>query len=117
MFSSAMHQVDHVIAVKHGGTTRLDNLALSCVLCNLRKGSNIASLDPDSKLLTPLFNPRTDSWVNHFQIDGISIVGTSPEGRVTIELLGLNTFERRLEREAILALGIFDDLIKTRRPK
>lgn len=30
----ASHEVDHIIAQKHGGLTKADNLALSCVLCN-----------------------------------------------------------------------------------
>ena len=28
------HQVDHIIAQKHGGLSSPDNLALSCALCN-----------------------------------------------------------------------------------
>jgi HNH endonuclease len=28
------HQPDHIIAEKHGGPTREDNLAWSCFLCN-----------------------------------------------------------------------------------
>ena len=28
------HEVDHIIALKHGGQTRADNLALSCLSCN-----------------------------------------------------------------------------------
>jgi 5-methylcytosine-specific restriction endonuclease McrA len=28
------HQVDHIVALKHGGRTEADNLALSCALCN-----------------------------------------------------------------------------------
>jgi hypothetical protein len=42
----ASHQIDHVIAEKHGGPTSLENLALSCMLCNLRKGSDLSSIDP-----------------------------------------------------------------------
>jgi len=30
----ANHEIDHIIAQKHGGPTEADNLALSCVLCN-----------------------------------------------------------------------------------
>ncbi len=37
--SFAPHQVDHVIAEKHGGLTDANNLALSCVLCNMCKGA------------------------------------------------------------------------------
>ena len=66
--AASRHQVDHVIAEKHGGQTTLDNLALSCTVCNRRKGSDIGSLDPDSGTLIPLFNPRTQQWSDHFQI-------------------------------------------------
>ncbi|MGB7520356.1 MAG: HNH endonuclease signature motif containing protein, partial [Spirulinaceae cyanobacterium] len=30
----ASHEVDHIIAEKHGGLTEIENLALSCSLCN-----------------------------------------------------------------------------------
>jgi 5-methylcytosine-specific restriction endonuclease McrA len=30
--AASTHQVDHVIAEKHGGQTSLDNLALSCMV-------------------------------------------------------------------------------------
>lgn len=32
--TASTHQVDHVIAEKHGGKTTLENLALSCTVCN-----------------------------------------------------------------------------------
>jgi 5-methylcytosine-specific restriction endonuclease McrA len=71
-FSS--HQVDHIIAEKHGGLTESENLALSCSLCNKHKGSDIASIDPETKNITPLFNPRHDSWHDHFELqDGMLI--------------------------------------------
>ncbi len=28
------HEIDHIIAEKHGGLTEAENLALSCTLCN-----------------------------------------------------------------------------------
>jgi 5-methylcytosine-specific restriction endonuclease McrA len=31
-FTASMHQVDHVIAEKHGGQTVIENLALSCTV-------------------------------------------------------------------------------------
>ena len=55
-FTLAEHEIDHVIAVKHGGETADHNLALCCTICNRFKGSDIASLDPESGQLTPLFN-------------------------------------------------------------
>ena len=53
----APHWVDHIVAEKHGGRTEEDNLALSCVVCNQRKGSDLTSIDPESGQITPLFHP------------------------------------------------------------
>ena len=64
------HEPDHIIAEKHGGTNTLENLALACFDCNRFKGSNIASLDPEGGELTPLFNPRTQKWSEHFEVRG-----------------------------------------------
>src|ERR1044072_3449728 len=64
------HQPDHLIALKHGGVTALANLALACVDCNRFKGSDIASIDPVTGELVPLFNPRTQYWYDHFDLRG-----------------------------------------------
>ncbi|WP_217355187.1 HNH endonuclease [Aphanizomenon sp. UHCC 0183] len=36
-FSIYTHEIDHIIAVKHGGQTLSENLALSCLPCNHSK--------------------------------------------------------------------------------
>jgi hypothetical protein len=99
---ASVHQVDHVIAEKHGGQTSLDNLALSCMVCNRRKGSDIGSIDPETGNLVPLFNPRTQRWADHFTLDGAHIVGLTAVGRTTVAFLQLNAFERLTERAALL---------------
>lgn len=101
--SYAPHQIDHVIAEKHGGTTILSNLALSCVLCNRRKGSDISSVDPETRQVAPLYNPRTELWSHHFSLEGLRVVGKTPEGRATVALLQLNRVKRQLERQALMA--------------
>lgn len=103
----ATHQSDHVIAEKHGGPTASENLALSCILCNLRKGSDLSSVDPVSGAVVPLFNPRTQIWSKHFRIDDVRIVGQTPEGRTTVELLQLNSYERLSERRELNESGRF----------
>ena len=40
------HEIDHIIAEKHGGLTEAENLALSCMICNKHKGSDLTSIDP-----------------------------------------------------------------------
>lgn len=104
----AGHQIDHVIADKHGGPTSLENLALSCILCNVRKGSDLSSIDPETGKVTPLFNPRTQNWPDHFLISEESIVGVSPEGRTTVQLLQLNANRRLAERRDLQRTGRFE---------
>jgi hypothetical protein len=88
----ASHQVDHVIAEKHGGETIDKNLALSCSLCNQAKGSDIASIDPETGDTVRLYNPRQDIWQEHFYLDSESSViqPLSAIGRVTVNLLRMN---------------------------
>jgi 5-methylcytosine-specific restriction endonuclease McrA len=92
------HEVDHVIAEKHGGATDTDNLALACWRCNRHKGSDLTSFDPQTRQLSSLFNPRMQVWTEHFAYKRERIIGLSPEGRTTINLLRLNSEERLIER-------------------
>lgn len=101
------HQADHVIAEKHQGETSLENLALSCTLCNRRKGSDIGSIDPVTGELTSLFNPRTQTWSDHFGLDGAQLIGLTAEGRTTITFLQLNAVERLIERVELIRAGLY----------
>jgi HNH endonuclease len=92
------HEVDHVIAEKHGGATDIDNLAFACWRCNRHKGSDLTSFDPETRQLSPLYNPRTQVWSEHFAYEGERITGLAPEGRTTVILLQLNSEERLIER-------------------
>lgn len=99
------HEVDHVVAEKHGGTTSLDNLALTCWRCNRHKGSDLGSIDPQTGTFSFLFHPRTQRWRTHFALDADLIVGLTPEGRTTVRLLQLNTVERIVERRQLVEQG------------
>ena len=92
------HQVDHIIAEKHGGLTAETNLALCCNLCNKYKGSDIAAVDEETDKIVQLFNPRIDNWTEHFLLDEGFLVGLSPKGRATIRLLRLNSSIRLEQR-------------------
>lgn len=99
------HEVDHIISIKHRGTTIVDNLCLSCFDCNRYKGSDIGSLDLETDTFTPLFNPRTMQWDTHLQLNNGVIVPLTSEGRVTVFLLRLNSSERLVRRQGLIALG------------
>jgi hypothetical protein len=101
----ASHWVDHIVAEKHGGETAEENLALACVLCNQRKGTDLASIDPQTGALAPLFHPRRDRWTDHFRLSGALVEPLTATGRVTVRLLQFNHADRVEERELLLRLG------------
>jgi HNH endonuclease len=99
------HEPDHIVAVKHGGATEAENLALACFACNRYKGSDLASLDPETGSLTALFNPRLDDWPTHFAIEGGVIIPRTPGARVTVALLRLNLPVHVEVRDALTSMG------------
>lgn len=99
------HDIDHIIAVQHGGATTAENLAFACVHCNRRKGPNIASIDLETEEVTPLFHPRKHIWDEHFELHSGHISPRTPIGRATVYLLSLNAAERIRVRENLIASG------------
>jgi hypothetical protein len=99
------HEPDHVIAAQHGGETTLENLAYACFQCNRFKGPNIASLDPATGALTPLFNPRIERWSHHFRLSEARIEPLTAVGRATTFLMRLNDPERVTIRANLIIRG------------
>jgi 5-methylcytosine-specific restriction endonuclease McrA len=90
---AALH-IEHIRPRKHGGTDDDANLCLACIDCNLHKGSNLTGIDPHSDVTTPLFHPRDQKWADHFEWNGIQIVGKTAIGRTTIRVLCMNSDEQ-----------------------
>lgn len=40
-------QLEHIISLKHGGKTALENLAYACPICNSGKGADIGTVLED----------------------------------------------------------------------
>ena len=93
--------IDHIIALQHGGTDDAANLALACHHCNLRKGTNLTGLDPETGALVALFHPRRDVWEAHFALRVALIVGLTPTGRTTSQVLDMNAADRVQLRRAL----------------
>lgn len=104
-FSIYTHEIDHIIAIKHGGETTADNLALSCLSCNRHKGSDFATIDQVTKEIVPLFNPRRQVWDEHFYIENAKIEGKTQIGQATARLLRFNVPNRVLERQVLMSQG------------
>jgi HNH endonuclease len=98
--------VDHIIALKHGGNDEFQNLCFACYKCNGYKGSNIATLDPQTSQPTLLFNPRTQEWNKHFQLLETGFIEPiTAEGRATVFLLRMNEANRVQQRIPLMTLG------------
>ena len=90
-----------MIAVKHGGRTVAENLALWRTVCNRFKGADIASIDSNTGRLTPLFHPRLDHWDDHCEFSNGEILGLTARGRATVRLLRMNRPTRIKERQLL----------------
>jgi 5-methylcytosine-specific restriction endonuclease McrA len=100
--------VDHIKpAKKHKGSDELYNLAWACFDCNTTKSGEIAGYDPVTNQLTPLYNPRTQNWDEHFKKEGATIVPVSAFGRVTVELLEMNDPAQIEFRTLLIQLGLW----------
>lgn len=106
-WTSLPFQVDHIIAEKHEGETSLDNLAYACLHCNSFKGPNIAGRDQESQTTVRLFNPRQDSWNDHFEWGDAALQGRTPIGRATIAVLRINLSYRVALRASLMEEGVF----------
>jgi hypothetical protein len=82
-------QIDHI---DPNGGGELENLCLACWNCNNHKRQAIFVPDPETGEDAPLFNPRTQSWEDHFEwVDNATrIHGLTPSGRATIIRLKIN---------------------------
>jgi len=90
------YHVDHIIPRKHDGGDEELNLAQACHKCNLNKGTNLSGIDPVTKRIVTLFNPRIQVWKSHFEIREAVVYGLTECGRATIRVLMMNN-ESRVE--------------------
>jgi hypothetical protein len=95
--------IDHIVSLKHGGLTIAKNLALACALCNLNKGSDIATFLTTSQVPTRFYNPQTDDWNAHFEVLSTGVLTPKTDiGEATIKILKLNHVDAIIERQEML---------------
>ena len=99
------HQVEHIISLKHGGSSEVENLALSCVFCNRNKGSDIGSVVANSTDFVRFYNPRTDIWSEHFRLSDVVIEPLTKIGEATVRILQINHEDKMLERVILGRFG------------
>lgn len=105
-FVPVAFHVEHIIPRQHGGTDVADNLSYSCSRCNWSKGPNLSGIDSDTGQIVTLFDPRRQSWTDHFAWSGATIVGLTPTGRATVQVLQMNAAPRLRLRTRLKARGL-----------
>jgi hypothetical protein len=108
-------EIDHVVATIHGGQTIAGNLCLSCLFCNRHKGPNLSGIDPRTRRLTRLFNPRRHVWRVHFRWASSRLIGLTAIGRTTIRVLAINDPLRAKLRGVLINEGCFPPRIAAER--
>ena len=100
-------EIDHLVPQSLGGPTEEDNLWLACSLCNTHKGNRVAALDPQTEDVVRLFNPRRQSWDEHFMWTsaGDHIIGKTAVGRATVIALNLNRSSLVVARRLWVEVG------------
>ena len=101
-----LHEIDHIIPRKHGGSSEAENLALACFTCNRHKGADLSGMDPSSGRRTGLFHPRQHRWSAHFVLQENRIAPRTAIGRATERVLQLNSPFQLERRELLLAAGL-----------
>lgn len=101
LLGDTFFEVEHIVPRSKGGFTIPQNLAFACRRCNLFKSDVVSKFDDRTAKCAPLFNPRTDDWSNHFRRsrDLLRIYGRTATGRVTVELLKMNTVAEQTTRQ------------------
>jgi hypothetical protein len=100
-------EMDHILPESLGGPTEEENLWLSCTLCNNYKGNRITTEDPLTGRSVRIFNPRSQSWNEHFAWTESEtlIIGLTDVGRATVVALNLNRASLVHSRKAWVAAG------------
>ena len=100
-------EIEHYIPESRGGTSDEENLWLACPMCNGHKADRIDAVDPETGTAVPIFNPRRESWDDHFEWieDGAVIRGTTPVGRATVVALQVNHGDMVAARRLWVAAG------------
>lgn len=85
-------EIEHIIPLAQGGTDDESNLWLACPICNRHKSDKTSARDPITNTIQLLFNPRTQTWDEHFRWseDGLRVIGSTAIGRATVEALHLS---------------------------
>jgi hypothetical protein len=100
-------EIEHIAPRATGGETVIENLCLSCPMCNRYKSDSSSAVDPMTATSVPLFHPQLQRWREHFawSEDGTEVIGLSAIGRATVAALHTNRLAMIRVRRMWVAMG------------
>lgn len=100
-------EIEHIYPIALGGLTEEENLWAACTTCNDIKNDRVTALDPETRIITSIFNPYTQTWAEHFSWSqsGTLVIGLTETGRATIAALNLNRPALVAAREQWVMVG------------
>lgn len=101
-------QIDHIIAENYGGQTAEGNLALACPHCNRFKARTLPESIRHPAKPCACFTPAGIYWEEHFQWEGARIVGRTPIGRASVQVLAMNADDLLLIRLELRKEGMIE---------
>lgn len=106
-YAPSAFECDHICPKNLGGATKYENLALACSHCNSHKASRSEAIDPITRQVVRLFNPRLDDWDEHLclNLETGEIAGLTPVGRATVAALQMNSDQPRKARGLLIQWG------------
>jgi hypothetical protein len=99
--------IEHIRSIKHGGENNIENLAYCCPDCNFYKGTDVGTFVGSEFNLVRFFNPRVDTWQEHFEIQEANIYGKSEIGIATAQIFKCNEIDRLIFRKQLAELGLY----------
>jgi 5-methylcytosine-specific restriction endonuclease McrA len=104
-------EIDHAVPREHGGGDELANLALACPHCNQHKRLRHDTFLDNYQDVVPLFNPRFDTWSDHFRREAGEIIAKTRVGQATVKIFRFNEPDRLILRQLLAQAGRYPDLL------
>ena len=79
------------------------------IYCNSYKGPNLSGVDPVTTEIVRLFHPRRDHWEENFRWEDAVLIGRTPTGRATIEVLRINELTAVALRRLFIRAGVISE--------
>ena len=100
-------EFEHILPRSLGGASSFENLCLSCPTCNRYKSDRTFGSRDEQTQQTALFHPHRDSWSKHLSWNesATKLIGLTPTGQVTIDMLRMNRPQLIRVRRLWVAMG------------